>query len=138
MAKRQLPVAGVAVEWDDAKHSQLNATDGPLDKKKIPQSAYKDDEFTPTRIIVDLKLDLGAAVPAVNRQLDDRGKAVPTVNLNDVHLKISYQGARPTLGWWNGVKWKIFKQVTYDDKAGIADVILPSIWPTDPAIGGNP
>jgi hypothetical protein len=126
MAKRQLPVAGVTIEWDDAKHPRLNAKDGPLDKTKIPHSKNNDDEFTPTRIIIDLKLDLG----------DVSAKKVDLAN--DVHLKIPYQGEKPTLGWWNGARWVKFTQVAYDGVSYVADVILPSPWPTDPAIGGNP
>ncbi len=123
MTKRQQSVAGVTIEWDDAKHAKLNAKDGSFDKTKIPHSKNNDDEFTPARIVADLKLDLGSA-------------GATTVNLNDVHLALSYQGSQPTLGWWNGAKWVKFKQVTYAN--GVADVILPSPWPTDPPIGVYP
>ena len=123
MTKRQLPVAGVTIEWDDVKHPRLNAKDGPLDKTRIPRSKNDDDEFTPARIIIDLKLDLGDVTAA-------------TIDLDDVHLKIPYQGQQPTLGWWNGDRWLKFKQVDYARNE--ADVTLPSPWPTDPAIGGIP
>jgi hypothetical protein len=137
MAKRQLPVAGVTIEWEGAKHARLNAKDGPRDKTKIPHSKNKDDEFTPTRIIIDLKLDLGDA--SVERTVELGGIQQKVVDLIDVHLKIPYhQGKKSTLGWWNGAKWVKFKDVTYDDQNSVADVILPSPWPTDPAIGGNP
>jgi hypothetical protein len=123
MAKKQAPVGGVTVEWDEAKHHTVNVKVGPHNKKEIPKSAKGDDEFTPSRIIVDLKLDLGDA-------------AAESVNLDDVHLKIPYTDTEPTVGWWNGAKWVKFKQVVYAHD--IADVTLPSPWPTDPAIGSHP
>jgi len=123
MSKQQARVAEVTVEWDDAKHHKVNAKDGPHDKAKILKSVKGDDEFTPTRIVADLKLDLGDA-------------AAKSVNLNDVHIKIPYAGDKPTIGWWNGAKWVKFGKVAY--AANIADVTLPSPWPTDPAIGINP
>jgi hypothetical protein len=66
--------------------------------------------------------------------LGDAGKK--TVDLNDVHLTYAYQGEQPTLGWWNGAKWVKFKQVAYANN--VADVTLPSPWPTDPPIGVIP
>ena len=123
MAKQKRGVAGITVEWDDGKHAKLNAKDGSFDKAKIPHSKNKDDEFSPARIIADLKLDLGDA-------------SKNTVDLDDVHLTYAYQGAQPTLGWWNGAKWVKFKQVTYANN--VADVTLPSPWPTDPPIGASP
>ena len=123
MARRQFGVAGVTIDWDDARHPRLNAKDGPFEKSKIPRSKNNDDEFTPARIIIDLKLDLGDAT-------------VTTVDLDDVHLKIPYQGRRPTVGWWNGYRWLKFTQISYANN--VADVTLPSPWPTDPAIGTAP
>ena len=117
-------VSGVTVEWDDTKYNANrknlpNVKDGG--KRDIPKGS--NDEFTPARILVDLKLDLGDA-------------SVSEVPLDDVHLKISYSGTNPTLGWWNGAKWVKFKQVAYANN--IADITLPSAWPTDPRIGAEP
>jgi hypothetical protein len=123
MSKKQIPAGGVTVEWDEFKHPKVNVKDGPHDKRKIPKSAKGDDEFTPSRIVVDLKLDLG----------DTTAKFV---TLDDVHIKIPYTGTEPIVGWWNGAKWVKFKQVTY--AGSIADVTLPSPWPSDPAIGSYP
>ncbi len=129
MAKQQRSIGGVTVEWDDAKHAQLNARDGGFDNAKIPSSANKDDDFKPARIIVNLKMDLGDA------------KAV-ILTLNDVHLKVRYQGTKPTLGWWNGKKWIRFKEeakeIAYDAVNAVADITLPAQWPADPPIGMYP
>ncbi len=119
----QQVLTGVTVTWNDAKHPRLNVKDGPRNKSVLPRSKNNDDEFTPSRIVVDLKLDLGDST-------------VSEVVLDDVHLQIAYRGAAPTIGWWNGAKWVKFKQVAYANS--IADVILPSPWPTDPAIGTYP
>jgi len=135
MAKQKKSVAGITIEWDDAKHSRLNATDGPWDKHDIRQSKNKDDEFTPKRIVADLKLDLGDA-PQKTVYLD--GVKHTVVDPNDVHLKVTYHGEHPTVGWWNGAKWVKFNGVHYDDKASEADVILPPEWPIDPPIGTSP
>jgi hypothetical protein len=135
MAKKNKSVAGVTIEWDDAKHSRLDAKDGPWDKNKIPHSKNKDDEFTPARIIADLKLDLG---DAPQKTVDVGGVKQIVVDPIDVHLKVTYQGQHPTVGWWNGAKWVKFKGVTYDDKASVADVVLPPQWPIDPPIGTSP
>ncbi len=123
MGKQHASVAGITVEWDDAKHHKVSVKDGPHDKTKIHKSAKGDDEFTPNRIVADLKLDLG-------------DPAAGFVNLDNVHIKVPYAGAEPTIGWWNGAKWVKFKHVVY--ASGLADVTLPSPWPTDPAIGMNP
>jgi hypothetical protein len=123
MGKKHAAVAGLTVEWDDSQHPKVNVKDGPLDKAKQLKSAKGDDEFTPSRIVADLKLDLG-------------DKAAESVNLVDVHIKIPYAGTEPTVGWWNGAKWVKFKPVTYT--GSVADVTLPSPWPTDPAIGAHP
>jgi hypothetical protein len=123
MSKKQAKVADVTVEWDDAKHHKVNVKDGPHDKTKIPKSARGDDEFTPTRIVADLKLDLGDAT-------------AKSVQLDDVHVKISYTGPEPIVGWWNGAKWVKFTQVKCANN--LADVTLPSPWPTDPALGCCP
>jgi hypothetical protein len=123
MGNKQV-LAGITVTWNDARHPKLNVKDGPFDKKIKLRSANNDDEFTPSRIIVDLKLDLGDA------------KAAEVALEDDVHLQIAYSGVEPTLGWWNGKKWVRFKQVTY--AKNIADVTLPSPWPTDPPIGVSP
>jgi len=123
MGKQHAVVSGITVEWDDAKHHKVNVKDGPRDKTKKLKSAQGDDEFTPSRIVVDLKLDLGDA------------KAT-RVNLNEVHVKVPYTGTQPTVGWWTGAKWVKFKQVAYANNN--ADVTLPSPWPTDPPIGCYP
>jgi hypothetical protein len=123
MGKQQAAVAGIIVEWDDAKHRKLNVKDGPLNKAKKLKSAAGDDEFTPSRIVADLKLDLGDATAKF-------------VNLDNVHIKIPYTGTEPIVGWWNGAKWVKFKQVAYANN--FADATLPSPWPTDPAIGSYP
>ena len=122
MGNKQV-LTGVTVAWNDARHPKLNVKDGPRNKSIIPRSKNNDDEFTPGRIVIDLKLDLGDTT-------------VSEVILNDVHLQIAYTGATPTIGWWNGAKWVKFKQVTY--ATNIADVTLPSPWPTDPPIGSYP
>jgi hypothetical protein len=122
MGKQHAVVSGITVEWDDLKHHKVNVKDGPHDKTKIPKSAKNDDEFTPSRIVADLKLDLGDPTARF-------------VDLDDVHIKIPYTGAEPTVGWWNGAKWMRFKQVAYANN--LADVTLPSPWPTDPPIGAH-
>ena len=123
MAKQRASLSGITVVWDDAKHRKVNIKDGPLDKTKIPRSKKDDDEFTPARILIDLKLDLGDS-------------KVAEVALDDVHVHIAYSGVEPTLGWWNGAKWVKFKRVAYANN--IADVTLPSPWPTDPPLGAYP
>ncbi len=123
MSIRQTSVATIIVEWDDARHPQLNVKEGPLDKATILRSATGDDEFTPSRIVIDLKLDLGDAKAS-------------TVALDNVHIKIPYEGKQPIVGWWNGAKWVKFKQVVYDK--ALADITLPSPWPTDPPVGADP
>jgi hypothetical protein len=120
MGNKQV-LTGVTVTWNDAKHPKVNVKDGPLSKHDIPRS--KDDEFTPARIVVDLKLDLG-------------DPNTTHVELDDVHLQLTYSGPAPTVGWWNGAKWVKFKHVVYANN--LADITLPSPWPTDPAIGANP
>ncbi len=122
MGNKQV-LTGVTVAWNDAKHPKLNVKDGPYNKNVIPRSKNNDDEFTPGRIVVDLKLDLGDTT-------------VSEVMLNDVHLQVAYSGAAPTVGWWNGAKWLKFKQVQYANN--VADVTLPSPWPIDPPIGSYP
>ncbi len=122
MGNKQV-LTGVTVTWNDAKHPKLSVKDGPHNKSVIPRSKNNDDEFTPSRIVVDLKLDLGDTT-------------VSEVMLDDVHLQIAYSGTPPTIGWWNGAKWLKFKQVKYANNS--ADVTLPSPWPTDPTIGTYP
>ena len=124
MGSKQV-ASGVTVTWNDAKHPKFNVKDGPLNKSIIPRSKNNDDEFIPSRIVVDLKLNLGDAT-------------VSKVVLSDVHLLISYSGAAPTIGWWNGAKWVKFKQEQVAYANNVADVTLPSPWPTDPAIGTYP
>ena len=125
MARHQVGVAGVTIDWDEAKHPVLNAKEGRIKPTRDKANIRKGDgdEFTPEQIIVDLKLDLGDS-------------SVTSVNLDDVHLKVSYQGRQPTIGWWNGNRWVKFKTVTYT--GNLADVTLPSPWPTDPPIGTAP
>ena len=121
----KLVATGVTVVWDEAKHSRIDVREGTFDKNKIPRGA--DDEFTPSRIVVDLKLDLGDA-------------KAESVALNGVHVQIAYtpveKNGQPTVGWWNGRQWVKFKNVTFANN--IIDVTLPSPWPTDPAIGVYP
>jgi hypothetical protein len=120
-------LSGVTVTWHEAKHPKLNVKDGPHNKHDIPRSQNNDDEFTPSRIVVDLKLDLG-------------NTNVTEVVLDDVHVQIAYTSAeasvKPTVGWWNGKKWVKFKDVTFANN--LIDVTLPSPWPTDPPIGAYP
>jgi hypothetical protein len=123
---RNKPVAtGVTVTWDDAKHPKVNVKEGAFDKARIPKG--EGDEFTPARIVVDLKLDLGDATAA-------------TVVLDNVHVQIAYTSSTkqgtPAVGWWNGKKWVKFKDVTFAND--LIDVTLPSPWPTDPPIGVYP
>jgi hypothetical protein len=121
----RLVASGVTVVWDDAKHPQINVREGTFDKSKIPTGV--EDEFKPSRIVVDLKLDLG----------DEKAA---TVVLDGVHVQIAYTAAAkqstPIVGWWNGQKWVRFKDVTFANN--LIDVTLPSPWPTDPAIGVYP
>ena len=126
----KLVATGVTVSWDDAKHPVLNAREGVFDKTSIPKG--DGDEFTPARIVADLKVDLGDAKAA-------------TVTLNNVHLQIAYTSAKqvkPTVGWWDKDKrkWIKFKEdareVTFTDN--LIDVTLPATWPTDPPIGVYP
>lgn len=125
MGNKQTQVLpGVIVIWDDTKHAKVNAKDGPRDKTSIPYSAA--DEFTPGRIVVDLKLNLG----------DD---TVKMVTLNDVHVQIAYSATgsdKPIAGWWDGQKWVKFKQMTFADN--LIDVTLPPSWPIDPPIAVFP
>ena len=123
MSIKQSITSGVTVEWDDSKHPQLNVQAGPLTKAAVLSSTKGDDEFTPARIVLNLKLDLGDA------------KAT-TVDLDNVHLKIPYTGVQPTVGWWNGARWVKFQNVKFD--GSVADVTLPSPWPTDPPVGVSP
>jgi hypothetical protein len=135
MAKLKKPVAArVTIEWDDANHPRLNARNGSLDK--TTKLTGDGDEFTPDQIIANLKLDLGD--PSAVREEQLGGKKQKVVDPYDVHLKVTYQGQHPTVGWWNGAKWVKFKGVTYDDKTSVADVILPAQWPIDPPIGTSP
>ncbi len=121
----KLVTSGVTVVWDDAKHPMVNVKEGTFDKNRIPKGV--DDEFTPNRIVVDLKLNLGDA-------------KAESVALNNVHLQIAYtlaqKNSQPTVGWWNGRQWVRFKEVAFANN--ILDVTLPSPWPTDPAIGIYP
>ena len=123
MSLKQSIVSGITIEWDDAKHAQLNVKEGALNKTTILRSALSDDEFTPSRIVIDLKLDLGDA-------------KADKVNLDNVHIKIPYKGEQPIVGWWNGTRWVKFQKVNFADN--VADVTLPSPWPTDPPIGTYP
>jgi hypothetical protein len=128
MTKKQSVVSGVTVEWDDAKHAKVNVKDGPRDKTKLLKSAKGDDEFTPNKIVIDLKLDLG-------------DPKVSSVTLNDVHIKIPHaisaeKNDPPVVGWWNGSKWVKFGKFVYAN--GTFDVTLPTSWPTDPPIGVGP
>ena len=61
MGKQHAAVSSIPVEWDDVKHPKVNVKDGPLNKALKLKSAKGDDEFTPSRIVADLKLDLGDA-----------------------------------------------------------------------------
>jgi hypothetical protein len=130
MGSKQV-LSGVTVRWNDAKHPKLNVKAGARYKNYIKGDLHSDygvlhsdyDDFTPSRIAVDLKLDLG-------------NTTVSEVVLDDVHVQIAYSGAAPTIGWWNGAKWVKFEHVAYANH--VADVTLPSPWPTDPPIGTAP
>ena len=120
---------GVTVTWnaaDAAKYPKFEFKDGPRNKSEIPRS--KNDEFHPSRIVVDLKLDLG-------------NSSVPTVTLDKAHLKIAYaipagKSDPPMVGWWNGSKWVKFGAFVYANNA--FDVTLPPSWPIDPPVGVGP
>jgi hypothetical protein len=122
-------ITGVKVTWNDAdaaKYSKFEFKDGPRNKSEIPRG--KNDEFNPSRIVVDLKLDLG-------------GSPVSAVTLSNAHVKIAYtvpagKSEPPMVGWWNGSKWVKFGQFVYANN--VFDVTLPPSWPTDPAIGVGP
>ena len=122
-------ITGVTVTWndaDEAKYPKFEFKDGPRDKSVIPKS--KNDEFTPSRIVVDLKLDLGD--PSVSK-----------VTLTNAHVKVVYavpagKSGPPTVGWWNGRKWVKFKQFVYANN--VFDVTLPPSWPVDPPVGTGP
>ena len=122
-------VTGVTVTWNDAdaaKHPKFEFKDGPRNKSEIPRS--KDDEFYPSRIVVDLKLELG----------DSRASAV---TLNNAHVKIAYaipagKSEPPIVGWYNGRKWVTFAHFVYADN--VFDVTLPPSWPIDPPVGVGP
>ena len=117
-------VSGVTVTWNDAKHPKLNVKDGGRYKNyKKGDLKSDDDDLKPDRVVVDLKLDLG----------DPKATEVA---LDDVHVQIAYSGDVPTIGWWNGAKWVKFTKVAYANS--VADVTLPTRWPTDPAIGTHP
>jgi hypothetical protein len=128
MGSRQV-LTGVTVTWNDAdaaKHRKFEFKDGPRNKSEIPRSEY--DEFHPSRIVVDLKLDVG-------------NSSVLTVTLDKAHLKIAYsipagKSDPPMVGWYNGAKWVKFEKFVYANNA--FDVTLPPSWPTDPAIGVGP
>jgi hypothetical protein len=123
MGSKQV-VSGVTVTWNDAKHPKLNVKDGARYKNyKKGDLQSGNDDFTPSRVVVDLKLDLG-------------DPKVSVVDLDDVHVQIAYSGAVPAIGWWNGAKWVKFEKVAYANS--VADVTLPTRWPTDPAIGTHP
>jgi hypothetical protein len=130
MSRKQAVISGVTIDWDDNKHPKINVREGAFDKTKIPKSkTWGADDFIPNRIVIDLKLDLG-------------NSTVSEVTLQDVHLKIPYYnaGVTPTVVWWNKKqdKWVKFKDVRYSAADQIADVTLPSTWPTDPPIGIGP
>jgi hypothetical protein len=130
MSRKQAVVSSVTIEWDEDKHPKVNVREGTFDKTKIPRSkTLGADEFIPSRIVIDLKLDLGDATAT-------------EVVLQDVHLKIPYYNAGiiPTVVWWNKKldRWVKFKNVSYSAKEQLADVTLPSPWPTDPPVGVGP
>jgi hypothetical protein len=122
-------ITGVTVTWNDAdaaKHPKFEFKDGPRDKSVIPRN--KDDEFKPSRIVVDLKLDLG-------------NSSEPAVTLTNAHVKIAYaipagKSDPPMVGWYDGRKWVKFAQFVYANN--VFDVTLPPSWPIDPAIGVGP
>jgi hypothetical protein len=122
-------VTGVTVTWNDAdaaKYPKFEFKDGPRDKSVIPHN--KNDEFKPSRIVVDLKLDLGKSSEAA-------------VTLTNAHVKIAYaipagKSDPPMVGWYNGSKWVKFVHFVYANN--VFDVTLPPAWPIDPAIGVGP
>jgi hypothetical protein len=122
-------VSGVTVTWNDAdaaKHPKFEFKDGPRNKSEIPRS--KNDEFNPSRIVVDLKLELG-------------NSSVSKVTLDKAHLKIAYaipagKSGPAMVGWWNGTKWVKFGQFVHANN--VFDVTLPPSWPIDPPIGVGP
>ncbi len=122
-------VSGVTVTWNDAdaaKYAKFEFKDGPRNKSEIPRS--KNDEFNPSRIVVDLKLELG-------------NSSVSKVTLDKAHLKIAYaipagKSGPAMVGWWNGTKWVKFGQFVHENN--VFDVTLPPSWPIDPPIGVGP
>ena len=128
MGSKQV-LSGVTVTWSDAdaaKYRKFDFKDGPFDKNAVPRS--DNDEFYPSRIVADLKLDVGDS-------------AVKTVTLDKAHLKIAYsipagKSDPPVVGWWNGAKWVKFRQFAYANNT--FDVTLPPSWPIDPPIGVGP
>jgi hypothetical protein len=122
----RLSEAGAEIDYDDAKHKTINAKSEPVDQKsksKYPLSESSTDRSKPSRLILNLKLDLGTADQFVDP--------------DDVHLRIPYEGQRePFFFWWDGKKWEKFELVTYN--SNVANITLPKKWPTDPMIGGNP
>jgi hypothetical protein len=122
-------ITGVTVTWNDAdgaKYPKFEFKDGPRDKSVIPRSA--NDEFIPSRIVVDLKLDLGNA-------------SATKVTLSNAHVRIRHaipagKSEPPMVGWWNGSKWVKFGKFVYANN--VFDVTLPPAWPIDPPIGVGP
>jgi hypothetical protein len=122
-------ITGVTVTWNDmdaAKYRKFEFKDGPRNKSVIPRSS--NDEFKPSRIVVDLKLDLGNSNES-------------TVTLTNAHVKIAHavppgKSDPPTVGWWNGSKWVKFGQFVYANN--VFDVTLPPSWPIDPPVGVGP
>jgi hypothetical protein len=122
-------ITGVTVTWNDAdaaKYPKFEFKDGPRNKSQIPRS--NSDEFYPSRIVVDLKLELGKP-------------GMSNVTLDKARLKIVYaipagKSGPPVVGWWNGSKWVKFGQFTHANDA--FDVTLPPSWPIDPPIGVGP
>ncbi len=128
MAKQTHDFAGVSIEWDDTNHPKLNARHEAWNKA-IPKSKNNDDDFTPTRIIVNLKMDLGSPTTG-------------NLKLENVRLTVPYHssGLSSRLGWWNGSKWVEFtkSQIQHNNAEKKSVITLPKDWPADPPIGGNP
>lgn len=131
MGSKEVITGVVTVTWNDAdaaKYPKFEFKDGPHNKNDIPRN--KDDEFYPSRIVVDLKLDVGKPK-----------SEVPTVKIYNAHLKIAYsipagKSGSPVVGWWNGAHWVKFENFKHANNA--FDVTLTGDWPVDPPIGVGP
>ena len=101
----------------------------------IPRAQAPDqDDFVPSRIIINLKLDLGTNLkPGDPIQFDPP----VTVELPFTAAEANQARARgknwPDVGWWNGRKWTRFTNVV--SSTGSSVTVAISDWRGDPPIG---